>query len=226
VRILAIEQSTATASLAVLDDDTIVRCREWRDAPRQNQQLFDILRELIADGTLALPAVDLFVAGLGPGSFAGMRMAVATAQALSLPGHKPVRGISSGRALAWINLNHIGAGSALVAGDARRNRYWMASFTLTNGDFKQATAWTLVPRDDARQWLKPDMLFLTPDFERVPELVEAARLAGMKIPTGPQAATASDVGRLASLELQRGLPSEPLEPIYIHPAVFVAPRFT
>jgi tRNA threonylcarbamoyladenosine biosynthesis protein TsaB len=226
LKILAIEQSTATASLAVLEDDRVICRREWREARHQNQQLFTILRELGTDGTLDLSAIDLFVAGLGPGSFAGMRMAVSTVRALALPGHKTVRGISSGRALAWAHLLKRGTGSALVAGDARRNRYWMARFTLADGAFEQATSWTLVPRDDAQEWLKPDTYFLSPDFERVPELIAAARVTGMQVLEGTQTVTADDVGRLAVIELQRGLPSEPLEPIYIHPAVFVAPRFT
>ena len=225
MRTLALDQSTAQGTLAILDDDKVILERSWTDSRAASRQVYSIISELGTSGMLDLSAIDLFVAGLGPGSFTGMRIAVTAIRAMALPGRKLTRGVSSGRALAWARLTVHEGGEALVAGDARRDRYWLARFTMANGAIRPITQWTLVGRQEAQPWLVPGALFLSPDWDRIPELGAAARAAGMQVVEGPQAATAGDVGRLALLEYRQGLPPEPMEPIYIHPAVFVAPRF-
>lgn len=222
---LALEQSTAQGSLALLEGDKVIRERSWIDSRSANRQAYSVIKELIGSGTLDLRSIDLFVAGIGPGSFTGMRMAVTTIRALALPDHKPAMGISSGRALAWSKLAERGGGEALVAGDARRDRYWLARFAWGDGLVRQNTPWSLIARREIEAWLVPGLLFLSPDGQRIPELVESARAAGLVVPNGDQAPMAGDIGRLAFLEHGRNQAPESLEPIYIHPAVFVAPRF-
>ena len=69
-----------------------------------------------------LEGVERIVVGTGPGSFAGIRAALAFAQGYAIASKCEVLGLESACALA------IGEGPSAVVGDARRGMYWIALF--------------------------------------------------------------------------------------------------
>jgi hypothetical protein len=71
---------------------------------------------------LDLDGVGRIVVGTGPGSFAGIRAAIAFARGYSLASGCEVLGLESPCALAS------GDGPSAVVGDARRGKYWVALF--------------------------------------------------------------------------------------------------
>ena len=86
--ILAIEQSSVQASVALLDNAHVLAAERWHSEWNRTQNVFEILPSLLKNASVRAEDIDLFAAGTGPGSFSGSRVAVSAVQALALPGEK------------------------------------------------------------------------------------------------------------------------------------------
>lgn len=116
--ILALETSTPHASVAVWRDGGVVREWEFQSDRSHNSRLFAPLAE-----ALDLAEPDLIAVGTGPGSYAGVRVALSAALALALAKNIPL--------LGWPSLTafDLPGGTGVVIGDARRGGYFVAEIT-------------------------------------------------------------------------------------------------
>lgn len=93
--------------------------------------LLPFASELLASVGGSVPQLDGIVVGIGPGSFTGVRIAIATAQGLALGADLPLAGISSLRALAQGQAT--AATAVLTCLDARLGEVYWASYGFSNG---------------------------------------------------------------------------------------------
>ena len=154
--------------------------------------------------SLDLDGVDRIVVGTGPGSFAGIRSALAFAQgyALGRPSCE-VLGLPSACALA-------GEGPLAVGGDARRGRFWIALFD----GFRMEREVFQVALDGLSSAVPAGHMVTTPDADRIDELLRGlfgSRYVGGRTPT-------SDGLRRFAEANPAVLRPEPL-PLYLSPAV-------
>ena len=153
--------------------------------------------------TLDLEGVERIVVGTGPGSFAGIRSALALAQGYALATHCEVLGLPSACALA-------DEGRLAVVGDARQGKFWIALFDgmrLERDVFQ-------VNQDELPGTIPGDYRVVTPDAKRIDELLRGLfgeRYLGGQTPTG------EGLRRFAEAN-PSVLKPEPL-PIYLNPAV-------
>lgn len=99
--ILSLDTSTLTLSLALLrPDGGVVESIEIPPPTRQSHALPEALTQVLARHGLALKDVTGFVCGLGPGSFTGLRIGLATLKGLAWALRLPTAGVSSLAALA------------------------------------------------------------------------------------------------------------------------------
>ena len=226
---LAIEQSTACASAALLRDGALVSERAWAGDRMRDQHTFPALRTFFEETGTALSQVDLFAVGLGPGAFSGIRIALATAFGMALPGGKPVDGVSSAAALAADVLQETGAPAAVVLGDARRGRVWLARFQIEEGDVVMSQSFSLVETKNLAASLQSPAALVTPHWDTLGPLLDSLGLRGFDVLRESRAPRARTVGELTIRQRQRAPPSSapqpPPSPIYLHPPVFVPPRF-
>ncbi len=114
--VLALELSTARGSVAVVAPDGAVLFEAEFGAGRShNALLFEPLREALAAAGDRLGGI---VVGTGPGSYTGVRIAIAAAQGVALSRKVPVAGLSS--LLGCVDAETYG-----VVGDARRGRFYV-----------------------------------------------------------------------------------------------------
>ena len=200
VKVLALEFSTAAASLALLEDGRTAAVLPVDASQRRSQGLFDAAESLLRGVGWTFTDIGAFAAGRGPGAYTGLRVSLTAARGWALPENKPVWTVSSGAALAAEVFAERPEISRFVAwGDARRGLVWAGLFERDADHLvRQLGEWKLLPAAArGREW--PEACWTEAD--RVPR--------------------AEWVGRL----FFAGGASEDLQPIYLHPAVTTAPRF-
>lgn len=100
--ILAIETATSHQALALLSGEELLENRVQRVRYNHGSSLLENIDALFSASRHSLDDLDLIAVGLGPGSFTGLRVGLATAKALARAKDKPLVGVSSLAALAYI----------------------------------------------------------------------------------------------------------------------------
>lgn len=127
MKLLAFDTATEACSAAVWVDGVMHAHFEivGRD---HTQRLIPIVAKVLADAGLRYSQLDGLVCGLGPGSFAGVRIGVAFAKGVALAHELPVLGVSSLALLAQGALRQHGSTPVLVAIDARMGEVYCQAF--------------------------------------------------------------------------------------------------
>src|SRR6266480_1595146 len=138
MKILALELSSARGSLALLDGGKVELLREWLNNRKNSGPFFEYLAEVQKQFGKA----DTIVVGLGPGSYAGTRIAISAAIGLSFGGRRAVGAQKVGHDSACPSIRLIGfpsicaiecdAPEYCVIGDARRQTFFFARVRENN----------------------------------------------------------------------------------------------
>ena len=223
---IALDRSSPFPSLAVFQGGRVVLAHSWPGEPSRAPGWLAEMRDLLATAQIPLEAVASFICGTGPGSFSGIRACLAAANGLALPKRLPVYGVASAAAVALAQAEAHSAESVTVVGDARRNRLWVVTYTvahssvrLADGSVPTHTAddFQLVAAEALAQAIPEGTLVVSPDWERLAPVLQAAFGDTARLVCEPVFPTAEAVGRLALAEpsARRIEPS----PVYLHPAV-------
>lgn len=133
MKILALDSSGLVASVALLEDDTMVAEYTTNFKLTHSQTLLPMLDELKQRVQLELESIDAIAVAMGPGSFTGLRIGAATAKGLGLALKKPLIPIPSVDGLAY---NLFGAkGIICPIMDARRNQVYTGLYCFEDGEF-------------------------------------------------------------------------------------------
>jgi tRNA threonylcarbamoyladenosine biosynthesis protein TsaB len=115
VKILALELSSARGSVAWQDGD-LEWTRDWANDRKNSGEFFHFLMEVQKE----FGPADRIVVGLGPGSYAGTRIAISAAIGLQLVSNAELVGLSSLCAIECDGPEYA------VVGDARRQSFFLA----------------------------------------------------------------------------------------------------
>ncbi|MGQ9662175.1 MAG: tRNA (adenosine(37)-N6)-threonylcarbamoyltransferase complex dimerization subunit type 1 TsaB [Kiritimatiellia bacterium] len=222
--VLAVEQSTCRGSAAILRGNKLVRELSWFADRRGNQELFSAIRQLSKETDIHPAQVELFGVGIGPGSFSGLRSAVAAITAMALPGGKPVRGVSSGEALAWTIGRQTGCKQVAVVGDARRQLLWVGIFKIEGSRIAVLHPWCLVKSEDLTQMVPAGSLVVTSDWPRIGAVLQKTLSQETELVREAHFPSAEAVGHLALLA-PKPETKQPavITPIYLHSPVLTEP---
>ena len=130
--ILAIESSSQAASIAALNDDGLIFENLLATGFVHSQTLMTILKNNIECAKLKLSDVNLIAVSIGPGSFTGLRIGVATAKGLSTGLNVNCAGISTLKCLA-ANLTNLPVIACPVI-DARNEFVYFTLFDMEKGE--------------------------------------------------------------------------------------------
>jgi len=115
MKILALELSTARGSLAWLDGN-LKNAREWPNDRKNSAAFFQNLEAV----TRKSPSPEIIIVGLGPGSYAGTRIAISAAIGLQLSSDARLIGLPSICAMECDTREYC------MIGDARRKSFFFA----------------------------------------------------------------------------------------------------
>jgi tRNA threonylcarbamoyladenosine biosynthesis protein TsaB len=161
MRILAFDCAGAQCAAAILADGRIVAEKRILAERGHAQLLIPLLIELLGDAGLGFGDIDRFAATTGPGSFTGIRVALAAAHGLALGTGKPIIGITMFEALAAMAAEAgIAAPRLLVAIDSRRAELFVQMFDPAGVVLCEPA---MLAPDAIAGWAGPGALALTGD---------------------------------------------------------------
>ena len=210
--VLAIDRSTDVPSVALAANGKIVgRIFEGENA--RSADWPEKVKGFLSESSLSFCDLDRLVVGTGPGSFAGIRGALAFAQGLAIgirakrsagSADPIVYGLPSAMALAQDE------GLTAVVGDARRGLFWVVVYEGA----RMVSDFRLVTREELATAVPETGTITTPDGVRIGALL--AEMFGTRF-RGGRSPSAERLAHLA-VAYPAALVPEPL-PIYLSPAV-------
>lgn len=126
MRILGIDTSTMAASVAVIEDNQLVCEYTINTKKTHSQKLMPMIENILKESDLNINDIDLIGICVGPGSFTGLRIGMATAKAIAHVNNIPIVGVTSLEMLA-ANMNLCDKKICSIL-DAQRNQVYTAKF--------------------------------------------------------------------------------------------------
>lgn len=193
---IAIETSTPQASLCLAEDDTILSTASWTTERNHDAYIFPALQQVM--DILENRKPDWVLVGSGPGSYGGVRVALAAAVGICT--------VTGARTVALCSWEALAQGEACIVSDARRG-----GWTLRRPDGEIS----VISPDELRQ-LASDAHTLLYSTERA----EKMQQAGVCVAKSGLIPTAERLVRVwhglddKEREVRATLPAEP---IYVRP---------
>ena len=156
MKILALETSAKSCSVAVAEQDTLLGCSYLNSSLTHSATLLPMVERLLSDLGLSPKALDGIAVSAGPGSFTGLRIGIAAAKGLAWANDLPCLGVSTLEAMA-LPLSHASA-ELICAMDARRNQVYNACFQAQDNRLTRLTPDRALGLDELAQELQTDPL--------------------------------------------------------------------
>ena len=157
MKILGIDTTTKFLNIGIYNDAHIYEYN--LEVGRQLSSLLSITIERILDALdLRVAEIDYFACGLGPGSFTGMRTALATMKGLSWAAKRPIIGISTLDILAQ-NLRDTDKLIVPII-DAKRNLIYCSVFKNKNGRCLRVSPYMLLTQEEFFKKIKASAIVL------------------------------------------------------------------
>jgi tRNA threonylcarbamoyladenosine biosynthesis protein TsaB len=129
---LAVDTATEACSVAVAIDGAV----HERFEPMQRehtQRLLPMIQAVLAEAGTSVARLDGIACGIGPGSFAGLRIGLGVVKGLALARDVPVVGVSSLAMLAQRAIREQGAARVAAIIDARMNEVYFGAYRAAAG---------------------------------------------------------------------------------------------
>lgn len=137
MKILAIDSSAKSASVAIIEDDKVLGEFYVNIGFTHSQTLVPMIKNLFDVTKLTADDIDLFAVNNGPGSFTGVRIGVAAIKGLAFKNNTPCVAVSTLESIAY---NLIDSDClAISAMDARCNQVYNANFDIKGGKMTRLT---------------------------------------------------------------------------------------
>lgn len=221
MKLLGLDTSGDACSAALLVDGVVSQRLEMQ--PRRHGELIlGMLQGLLGEAGLTLRGLDAVAFGRGPGSFTGVRIAVAVAQGVAFGAGLPTVPVSTLAALAHGECRRSGRRRILAALDARMGEVYWGRYEMGPEGVMVATGEEsvcppeLVPLPQGGGWWGAG-----PGWS-VHEPVLRERIGAALEGVAPEAiCEAQDIVRLAAVSVGKGelTPPELAQPVYLRDRV-------
>jgi tRNA threonylcarbamoyl adenosine modification protein YeaZ len=211
MKILAVEFSSPQRSVAVVPGIRSERCAigsEVVETGARSTRALGMIDDALRQARLEREQIECLAIGLGPGSYTGIRAAIALAQGWQLARAVKVLGLSSAEGLVAQAQAEGLAGRVAVVIDAQRNEFYLASYEVSPTGWRELQPLRLASPAEVRQRQQAGEILIGPEVTR---WFPAGRLVF------PRAAA---LGQIASGRTGF-VPAQKLEPIYLRETTFV-----
>lgn len=196
--VLALDTATRACAVGLCRDGKMLAEYKINMGMTHSEGLLPQLEQLLERTGVQKTEIDLIAVSMGPGSFTGLRIGLATAEALAYAWHKPLQGVATPLALAY-NLPVEGVVLSPLL-DAQKGNYYQALYEWQGGELRELQGVQVVNKQQLLENLalqgKPGVILgecakleneelptwcsLAPDYLRLPQAAGTA-LAALKI---------------------------------------------
>jgi tRNA threonylcarbamoyladenosine biosynthesis protein TsaB len=222
--VLALDTTTRGGSVALVDGDRVIEERAGDAARSHGERLPGDIVALADANRLALADVDLYAVALGPGSFTGLRIGIATIQGLALVHRRHVVGVSALEALARARRGAAPPGTLVAAWmDAHRHDVFSALYRIAATPARNSAGLESIeevsvgdPASTLARW--------TSELDVMPTVFvgdgallyeDEIRRAIVSARIEPPPLLAATIGRLAAARASDALDPAALRPLYV-----------
>jgi tRNA threonylcarbamoyladenosine biosynthesis protein TsaB len=204
--ILALEFSSAQRSVAVARGGVVLG--EAMETGGRSVTAFAMIENVLAQAKIEREAIEAIAVGLGPGSYTGIRAAIALAQGWQLARAVQTMGLSSVVAMAAQAQAEEIFGRVNIAVDAQRQEFYLATYEINRNECAEVAPLKILPQAEVQSQVKEGDIIIGPD---------AVKFFKNGRAMFPRAATVA----IQAAGRNDFLPGERLEPIYLRETNFV-----
>ncbi len=211
---LGIDTSTRVCSVAVCDGEKILGTLDINVGLTHSEGLVPQLETLLHLARVRKEDLELIAVSRGPGSFTGLRIGMATAEALAYSLNLPLRAVDTLKVIAY-NLPVAGVLLAPVL-DAQKGNLYVGQYIWDQGQLEEAEPVSILPAKNLVSLLekKDRPVILLGECHRVP------RHEGFLVASAPESARMPRGSSVAILAAQDYEPADRhsyfgMEPFYI-----------
>lgn len=221
--LLAIDTSTSVAGLALVEGERLVAELTWHVGNRHSTDLFMRLTQLFETYGVAPEQLDGIAVATGPGSFNGVRVALASAKSLAFALDRPLYGVPTLDAIAW--------GASFVKGtvwailEAGRGQLYAAAYEApcaNPAEWAPRDGYAILTPAELATHVTQSVVFCGEWRAETRAALADALGEGARFATTLEAGRAGWLARLALARAAAGRSDEPaaLEPLYLRrPAI-------
>jgi tRNA threonylcarbamoyladenosine biosynthesis protein TsaB len=218
--LLALETANEWCSVALFDGQTIVAQRQDNRSREQTRLILPMIDAVLDEQGIGVAALQAIAFSRGPGSFSGVRINAAVAQALAWAHDLPVVPVSTLQALAQSAYRQHQLTKVLAVLDARMNEVYAAAYQLDDQGLMQPLKDELEDKSGAEQLVAYDQV-------KMPNAAEQYALAGHGSHLVKQAgnlavyaqvhASSEDIARLGYADFKAGnaVSADQALPVYL-----------
>jgi tRNA threonylcarbamoyladenosine biosynthesis protein TsaB len=217
MKLLAVESATLSGGAAILDGDRLLGEITLNIAITHSERLLSAVDRLLADCGLAPADLEGLAVSVGPGSFTGLRVGLATVKGLAMALDLPIAPVPTLDALA-ARLPFADAPVCPIL-DARKNEVYLSLYRWRGDRMCRKREYLALPPELAVAELTAPVILLGDGIEACRPWLDGQG-EGIRIAPAaqrlPAAATVAELGH-AVLAAGGGVGAEALVPLYLRP---------
>jgi tRNA threonylcarbamoyladenosine biosynthesis protein TsaB len=216
MKILGIDTSTRFLCIGLWDKNKIYSVN-LEFGPRLANLIIPTIKMTLDALKWEIGDIDYFACGLGPGSFTGLRVGLATIKGLAWSADKPIVGISSLDILAR-NVDKTSS-TIIPVVDAKRNLIYCSAYKINGSYLKRIMPYQLLTKDELIRKLKGNILLLGDalDFYKQDLLIQGKTITILDRDCWYPQPHNIVLAALQEIKLKKITNSFDITPIYLYP---------
>ncbi|MDK2821665.1 MAG: tRNA threonylcarbamoyladenosine biosynthesis protein TsaB [Clostridia bacterium] len=217
--VLGVDSATQVAGVAIIEDDKLIAEFFFNTVKNHSERLLPMIASILMETGLEVSDLDGLAVAIGPGSFTGLRIGLATVKGLAHGAQIPVVGIPTLDGLAWNTYGISGLICPVL--NARRQEVYTALYCWQEGELCRLTPYQIINPDSLVQLIKSynmPVYFLGNGVDHYKETWQQLGTRACFMPPTSNRPRAAHIAKLGEERLRKGPPDDifQLKPIYLH----------
>ncbi len=163
MKILGIDTATPILALGIIEEDKVLSEIRFNAGQTHAQILLPNIEKILKDSSLQLEDLDGIALSIGPGSFTGLRIGLATAKGLCFASGKPLLSVSTLDGLVYFNRSL--PYPLVPVLDAKKNEVYSAVYNTREGVLERISDYWVLSAEKLVAKIPEEVIFLGSGLE-------------------------------------------------------------